>query len=65
MICKNNNCNKKVKEDYLYCYECNLNNKIIYINKCKHCNKSIKKDFKVCYECNLNNKISYKDNLFV
>ena len=45
-FCNNNNCYKELKGNYLYCYECDLNNKNQPKKACRDCNKMIKGDKK-------------------
>ena len=52
-FCNNSYCVKAVKGDYIYCYDCNLDNDKLPKIKCNDCKKMIKEGFKVCYDCNL------------
>ena len=53
-FCNNNQCNKELKGEFIYCYECCIIKKNEPKKPCSDCNKMIKGDYKRCYDCNLN-----------
>ena len=55
-FCNNDYCVKTVKGDYIYCYDCYLDNDKLLKIICNDCNKMVKLGFKRCYECNIKKK---------